>query len=56
MARDLGLDAATSPVTRGPAVHGVDTKVRYIIREGIGYRWYQLFHRASPPSATTRAV
>jgi uncharacterized SAM-binding protein YcdF (DUF218 family) len=56
MARDLGLRASTSPVTTGPAVRGVDTKVHYIIRESIGYRWYQLFHRASPPEATSRAV
>jgi uncharacterized SAM-binding protein YcdF (DUF218 family) len=56
MARDLGLTASTSPVTTGPAVHGIDTKIHYIIREGLGYRWYQLFHRASPPEATTHAV
>ncbi|WP_462186696.1 MULTISPECIES: YdcF family protein [unclassified Frankia] len=56
MARDLGVDAVTSPADRGPAVHGFGTQVRYIIREGIGYRWYQLFRQASPPSVTTRAV
>jgi len=56
MARDLGLDATTSPVTTGPAVRGIGTQVHYIVREGIGYRWYQLFHRASPPSARTGAI
>ncbi|MCK9895551.1 YdcF family protein [Frankia sp. AgB32] len=56
MARDLGLTASTSPVTTGPSVHGVDTKIHYIIREGLGYRWYQLFHRASPPEAKTPGV
>ncbi|MCK9876446.1 MULTISPECIES: YdcF family protein [Frankia] len=56
MARDLGLAAQTSPVTSGPSVHGIDTRFHYIVREGIGYRWYQLFHRASPPEATSSAV
>ncbi|CAO5169136.1 DUF218 domain-containing protein [Frankia sp. AiPs1] len=56
MAHDLGLEAHTSPVTTGPTVHGIDTRIHYIVREGIGYRWYQLFHRASPPEATTSAV
>ncbi len=56
IARDLGLDAVTSPVTAGPSVRGVGTKARYIAREALAYRFYQLFHRASPPATTRPAL
>lgn len=47
MARDLGLTAHASPVTTGPSVHGVGTKIKYISRESVAYVYYRLFHRAS---------
>ncbi|MBL7495025.1 YdcF family protein [Frankia sp. CNm7] len=56
MARDLGLTATGSPVTTGPANRGVHTQARYIIREAVGYRFYQLFHRATPPAARQPAI
>ncbi|MEX5707932.1 MULTISPECIES: YdcF family protein [Parafrankia] len=56
IADDLGVDAVTSPATAGPANRGFGTQMRYILREGIGYRFYQLFHRASPSAAHTPAV
>ncbi|MCK9899860.1 hypothetical protein CC117_01080 [Parafrankia colletiae] len=56
IATDLGIEAVTSPATKGPANRGFGTQVRYILREGIGYRFYQLFHRASPAGAHTPAV
>ncbi|MDT3440918.1 MULTISPECIES: YdcF family protein [unclassified Pseudofrankia] len=56
MARDLGLKATTSPTRTGPANRGWDTQARYIVREAIGYRFYQLFHRATPSGASHPAV
>ncbi|OHV29501.1 hypothetical protein BCD49_36060 [Pseudofrankia sp. EUN1h] len=56
MARDLGLRATTSPTRTGPANRGWDTQARYIVREAIGYRWYQMFHRATPSGAGAPAV
>ncbi len=56
MARDLHIKAATSPVHTGPAVRGRGTEVRYIGRETMGYLFYRLFHRASPPGAAPAAV
>jgi uncharacterized SAM-binding protein YcdF (DUF218 family) len=56
IARDLGLAANTSPVRAGPSVHGAGTQARYILREAVGYRFYQLFHRSSPERARTPAV
>jgi vancomycin permeability regulator SanA len=56
IARDLGLAAATSPATTGPANRGVSTQVRYIVREAVGYRFYQLFHRPSPTGVSRPAV
>jgi uncharacterized SAM-binding protein YcdF (DUF218 family) len=56
IARDLGLAATTSPVRAGPSVHGAGTQARYILREAVGYRFYQLFHRPSPQRARTPAV
>ncbi|WP_035950037.1 YdcF family protein [Parafrankia sp. EUN1f] len=56
IAADLGIAAVASPSTSGPANRGFGTQVHYILREGIGYRFYQLFHRASPAAAHTPAV
>jgi uncharacterized SAM-binding protein YcdF (DUF218 family) len=56
MARDLGLDAVTSPVTAGPSVRGAGTKAHYVARETLAYRFYRIFHRASPPAADTPAL
>lgn len=53
MARDLGLDAATSPTRQGPAVRTRSTEARYIGRETLGYLYYRIFHRSSglgPPA------
>jgi hypothetical protein len=49
MARDLDIQAVTSPTRSGPAVRGRETEVRYVLRETAGYIFYRLFHRASPP-------
>jgi uncharacterized SAM-binding protein YcdF (DUF218 family) len=49
MARDLSIDAVTSPVHSGPAVRGRTTEMRYIARETAAYLFYRLFHRVSPP-------
>src|SRR5262245_61443577 len=43
MARDLGIDAATSPTRQGPAVRERGTEVTQIIRETIAYWHYRLF-------------
>jgi uncharacterized SAM-binding protein YcdF (DUF218 family) len=56
MARDLGIDAVTSPVTEGPSVRGTFTQTRYVVREAIGYRFYQMFHRPSPPGTQAPAL
>ncbi len=56
IARDLDIDAVTSPVTTGPATRGLATTLRYIAREGAAYRFYQLFHRATPVGAAPGAV
>lgn len=56
MARDLGLTASSSPTHTGPSNRGWATQGRYIVREAIGYRWYQLFHRATPSGAGTPAI
>jgi len=44
MARDLGIDAATSPTRQGPAVRERGTEVAQIIRETIAYWHYRLFN------------
>jgi uncharacterized SAM-binding protein YcdF (DUF218 family) len=44
MARDLGIDAATSPTRQGPAVRERGTEVTQIIRETIAYWHYRLFN------------
>jgi uncharacterized SAM-binding protein YcdF (DUF218 family) len=56
IARDLGINAVTSPVTAGPSTRGFITQTRYILRESIGYRYYQLFHRATPAGAAPPAA
>jgi len=47
IARDLGLSAASSPVTMGPSTRGFGTQVKYIARESVAYLYYRVFHRAS---------
>lgn len=47
IARDLGLQAASSPVTMGPSTRGFGTQVKYIARESVAYLYYRVFHRAS---------
>jgi uncharacterized SAM-binding protein YcdF (DUF218 family) len=44
MARDLGIDAETSPERAGPAVDGSGVEFRYIARETEAYIYYKLFH------------
>ncbi len=56
IARDLDIDAVTSPVKTGPATRGLATTLRYIAREGAAYRFYQLFHRATPVGAAPGAI
>jgi uncharacterized SAM-binding protein YcdF (DUF218 family) len=47
MARDLGIDAVTSPTRTGPAVRDRATEFRYITRETAAYLYYRLFHKSS---------
>lgn len=47
MARDLGMDAETSPSRSGPAVHTRETQVRYIARETLAYLYYKVFGGSS---------
>jgi uncharacterized SAM-binding protein YcdF (DUF218 family) len=42
MARDLGIDAATSPTRQGPAVRQRGTQITQIFRETIAYWDYRL--------------
>jgi len=56
MARDLGLTAVSSPSTTGPANRGLRTQARYIVREAIAYRFYEMFHRPTPSSVSRPAV
>ncbi|AEH09094.1 MULTISPECIES: YdcF family protein [Protofrankia] len=56
IARDLDIDAVTSPATTGPTTRGIATTLRYILREGAAYRFYQLFHRATPVGAAPGAL
>jgi vancomycin permeability regulator SanA len=51
MARDLGINASTSPERTGPAVAGTGVEVRYIARETEAYIYYKLFHDDSEHSA-----
>ncbi len=47
MARDLGIEARSSPTRRGPSVRTRATEVRYIGRETAAYLFYRLFGRSS---------
>lgn len=47
MARDVGLDARTSPTRAGPSVRTRGTQLRYIARETAAYLYYELFGRSS---------
>jgi uncharacterized SAM-binding protein YcdF (DUF218 family) len=47
MARDLDIDAVTSPTRRGPSVRTRGTEVRYIGRETAAYLYYRAFGRSS---------
>lgn len=51
MARDLGIDAATSPERTGPAVEGKGVELRYIARETEAYIYYEIFHDDNEHSA-----
>jgi uncharacterized SAM-binding protein YcdF (DUF218 family) len=43
MARQLGLDAVTSPTRSGPVVQGRGREARYILRETAAYLHYKVF-------------
>ena len=47
MARDLGIEAQSSPTRRGPSVRTRTTEVRYIARETAAYLFYRVFGRSS---------
>jgi uncharacterized SAM-binding protein YcdF (DUF218 family) len=47
MARDLGLDAWTSPTRSGPVVQTRETQVRYILRETAALLFYRLTHASA---------
>ena len=47
MARDLGLDAVTSPTRSGPSVQTRSTEARYIARETAAYLVYRVLGRNS---------
>ena len=53
MARDVGIDAETSPTRAGPSVRTRGTQVRYIARETLAYLYYKALGRSgeSGPSA-----
>ncbi|HWG92688.1 MAG TPA: YdcF family protein [Mycobacteriales bacterium] len=42
MARDVGLEARTSPTRAGPSVRTRETQVRYILRETGAYLYYRV--------------
>ena len=47
MARDVGLDATTSPTKSGPVVQTRRTQFFYIVRETAGLLYYHLAHASS---------
>lgn len=47
IARDLGIDAQTSPTRSGPANQSRSTEWHYVVRETGAYLYYRLFHRSS---------
>lgn len=48
IARDVGMDAVTSPTRSGPAVQTREVQVRYIARETFAYIYYQLGGSSEP--------
>jgi uncharacterized SAM-binding protein YcdF (DUF218 family) len=51
MARDLDIDAHTSPTRTGPAVSGKGVEFRYIARETEAYIYYKIFGNDNEHSA-----
>ena len=53
MARDVGIDAETSPTRAGPSVRTRDTQIRYIARETVALLYYKALGRSgeSGPAA-----
>ena len=47
MARDLGIEAETSPTRSGPSVRTRGTQARYIARETAAYLYYRVLGRSS---------
>ena len=47
MARDVGLDATTSPAKGGPVSQTRRTQFFYIVRETAGLLYYHLAHASS---------
>ena len=47
MARDLGIEAETSPTRSGPSVRTRGTQARYIARETAAYLYYRILGRSS---------
>ena len=52
MARDLGLDAVTSPTRSGPSVQTRSTEARYVARETAAYLYYRAVGRSSDASSS----
>jgi uncharacterized SAM-binding protein YcdF (DUF218 family) len=48
IARDVGIDAVTSPTRSGPAVQTRETQVRYIARETFAFIYYELGGTSEP--------
>lgn len=46
MARDVGIDAETSPTRAGPSVRTRGTQLRYIARETLAYLYYKALGRS----------
>jgi uncharacterized SAM-binding protein YcdF (DUF218 family) len=47
MARDVGIDARTSPTRAGPSVRTRETQLRYIVRETGAYLYYRVLGRSA---------
>lgn len=47
IARDVGIEAQTSPTRSGPANQSRATELHYVIRETGAYLYYRIFHRGS---------
>ncbi|HET9902023.1 MAG TPA: YdcF family protein [Actinomycetes bacterium] len=48
IARDVGMDAVTSPTRSGPAVQTREVQARYIARETVAYIYYELGGSSQP--------